>query len=136
MNKKGDDYQHAWLVRAIETQVIPRLMMAHKSDKERAKSQLIETKNKHIFSKEAIEDFTRVLLSNDADISKNYVEALVDEGVNLEDIYLELFQPSARLLGTIWEEDVEDFSAVTCFFKSSTVLMNGTKFFWAFFNLL
>ena len=31
----------------------------------------------------------------------------------MEDIYLELFQPSARLLGTIWEEDVEDFSAVT-----------------------
>ena len=113
MKKKGDKNQHAWLVKAIETQVIPRLMLAHKSDKEKAKSQFLLNKNKHIFSKEAIQDFTQLLLNNDADISKTYVEALVDDGVNLEDVYLELFQPSARLLGTMWEEDVDDFSAVT-----------------------
>ena len=113
MKKKGDKNQHAWLVKAIETQVIPRLMLAHKSDREKAESQVHLNRNKHIFSKEAIHDFTQVLLNNDADISKTYVEALIDEGVNLEDVYLELFQPSARLLGTIWEEDTEDFSAVT-----------------------
>ena len=113
MKKKGDKKQHAWLVKAIETQVIPRLMLAHKSDREKAESQVHLNRNKHIFSKEAIHDFTQVLLNNDADISKTYVEALIDEGVNLEDVYLELFQPSARLLGTIWEEDTEDFSAVT-----------------------
>lgn len=113
MKKKGDKNQHAWLVKAIETQVIPRLMLAHKSDKEKAKSQTLLNKNKHIFSKEVIHDFTQVLLNNDTDISKTYVETLVDDGVNLEDVYLELFQPSARLLGTFWEEDVEDFSAVT-----------------------
>jgi len=113
MKKKGDKNQHAWLVKAIETQVIPRLMLAHKSDREKAESQVHLNINKHIFSKEAIHDFTQVLLNNDADISKTYVEALIDEGVNLEDVYLELFQPSARLLGTIWEEDTEDFSAVT-----------------------
>ena len=113
MKKKGDKNQHAWLVKAIETQVIPRLMLAHKSDREKAESQVHLNRNKHIFSKEAIHDFTQVLLNNDADISKTSVEALIDEGVNLEDVYLELFQPSARLLGTIWEEDTEDFSAVT-----------------------
>jgi methanogenic corrinoid protein MtbC1 len=113
MKKKGDKNQHAWLVKAIETQVIPRLMLAHKSDREKVEFQALANRNKHIFSKEAIHDFTQVLLNNDADISKTYVEALIDEGVNLEDIYLELFQPSARLLGTIWEEDTEDFSAVT-----------------------
>lgn len=113
MKKKGDKNQHAWLVKAIETQVIPRLMLAHKLDREKAESQVHLNRNKHIFSKEAIHDFTQVLLNNDADISKTYVEALIDEGVNLEDVYLELFQPSARLLGTIWEEDTEDFSAVT-----------------------
>jgi methanogenic corrinoid protein MtbC1 len=113
MKKKGDKNQHAWLVKAIETQVIPRLMLAHKSDKQKAEDQVIKNRNKHIFSKEAIEDFTQVLLQNDADISKTYVEALIEEGVNLEDIYLELFQPSARHLGTKWNEDGEDFSAVT-----------------------
>lgn len=113
MKNKGDKNQHAWLVKAIETQVIPRLMLAHKSDKEKAKSQILLNKNKHIFSKEVIHDFTQVLLNNDTDISKTYVETLVDDGVNLEDVYLELFQPSARLLGAFWEEDVEDFSAVT-----------------------
>jgi methanogenic corrinoid protein MtbC1 len=113
MKKKGDKNQHAWLVKAIETQVIPRLMLAHKSDKQKAEDLVIKNRNKHIFSKEAIEDFTQVLLQNDADISKTYVEALLEEGVNLEDIYLELFQPSARHLGTKWNEDGEDFSAVT-----------------------
>ena len=113
MGSKGDKGQHAWLVKEIETQVIPRLMLAHKTDKEKIEASATNTRNKHIFSKEAIQDFTQVLLENDADISKTYVEALLDEGVNLEDIYLELFQPSARHLGTIWDEDGEDFSAVT-----------------------
>ncbi len=113
MKRKGDKSQHAWLVKAIETQVIPRLMLAHKSDKQKAEMQVQRNINKHIFSKESIAEFTQVLLQNDVDISKIYVEALLEEGVNLEDIYLELFQPSARHLGTMWEEDGEDFSAVT-----------------------
>ena len=92
MKKKGDKNQHAWLVKAIETQVIPRLMLAHKADREKVESQAHLSRNKHIFSKAAIHDFTQVLVNNDADVSKTYVEALLDEGVNLEDIYLELFQ--------------------------------------------
>ena len=73
MGKNGGKSHHAWLVKAIETQVIPRLMLAHKTDIEGPDSKLSDNKHKHIFSKEAIEDFTQVLLKNDADISKNYV---------------------------------------------------------------
>ncbi|OUV99436.1 MAG: hypothetical protein CBD16_08175 [Betaproteobacteria bacterium TMED156] len=113
MKQKGNESHRAWLVKAIETQVIPRLMLAHKTEKEKTQSHYVEKKEKHIFSKEAIESFTQVLIKNEAEISKAYVEALIDEGVDLEDIYLELFQPSARLLGQSWEEDTEDFSAIT-----------------------
>ncbi len=113
MQRKGKEDHKAWLVKAIESEVIPRLMLAHKAGNVKKTSISAEDKKKHIFSKDSIEAFTRILLKNDIEIVRSYVEALLDEGVMLEDVYLELFQPSARLLGESWEEDTEDFSSIT-----------------------
>jgi methanogenic corrinoid protein MtbC1 len=56
---------------------------------------------------------THLILKQDVDRAWHFVEELHLSGWPLEQIYLELLAPVARLLGELWEADHCDFSAVT-----------------------
>jgi methanogenic corrinoid protein MtbC1 len=100
----------AWLVSTIEGEIIPRLMLAHRpvgaSDAASAISPVDA-------SRIEIEDFARLVLGPEVGAPAAHVDALLDAGVSLELIYLGLLAPTARHLGTLWEADAIDFTAVT-----------------------
>jgi methanogenic corrinoid protein MtbC1 len=116
-SKKDDLKKHnAWIVKAIETQIIPRLILAHQSKNEANASSnedSFKEKSSASLNANSIERFTKFLLENDVQVCKAYVETLLEEGISIEDIYLKLITPAAYKLGYFWEEDLADFTAVT-----------------------
>ena len=53
------------------------------------------------------------MLRHEADLVIAYVHGLLDDGIPLEALLLDLFAPAARRLGTMWEADEIDFVDVT-----------------------
>jgi methanogenic corrinoid protein MtbC1 len=60
-----------------------------------------------------VAEFARLVTTHDLSVATAYVSALLNRGVSLEKIYLELLAPAARLLGEWWKEDLRDFTEVT-----------------------
>ena len=64
-------------------------------------------------SPEQVLEFALLCINSDLKKTEAFVHALLDDGKSAESIYLNLFAPAARLLGTLWEDDVCDFVKVT-----------------------
>lgn len=97
------------LMKTIEGEIIPRLLLVFSKDELDAMSvdgwqSIVESD---------ITTFAELLLSTDAQECINYVELLRTKGLGLDAIFLELFAPAARLLGTLWTQDLRTFSDVT-----------------------
>lgn len=106
----GEDRQYAPLIRTIETEIIPRLLLAHKGAGEGRDDAVIGVGRP---SADHVLEFAGLLLTRDAHAAARYVEAMVDQGYWLETLYLDLLAPAARHLGELWEQDVCDFVDVT-----------------------
>ena len=105
-----DDQSVALLARAIQHEIIPRLMLAHRSPKECAVS-LPFAYGK--ISAPEVEAFARLVLSPSEALALDCIEAIRMRGTSIESVYMELLAPAARVLGQFWEEDLCDFSEVT-----------------------
>jgi MerR family transcriptional regulator, light-induced transcriptional regulator len=94
----------------VEREIIPRLVIAHSSE------DLIEvpttTQDSHITAEEAAA-FAPLAIDHGACDLLDRVEMLLDRGVSVDTIFVDLLAPSARHLGVMWEEDDADFVAVT-----------------------
>jgi methanogenic corrinoid protein MtbC1 len=104
-----------WLQRTIETEVIPRLMLA-----QRLAATPPGVSGAHPGSTLGstpgladIETFTSLLLQDDESTCDDFIAALRNRPVAMESIFLDLFSPSARRLGELWNEDLCDFTQVT-----------------------
>ena len=98
------------LGRTIECEVIPRLMLAHRI----APDWSVPDAPKGLeLSAEHVADFTELILQNDQMLAAAYIEARRADGTPLENIFLDLMAPSARLLGDYWDQDYCDFTQVT-----------------------
>lgn len=98
------------LQRTIESDVIPRLMMAHRAgaippEVARAAGEELSTAD--------VEEFVRRVREGPGDRALDYVKALRHGGVDAEAVYLDLLAPAARRLGELWEQDECDFVRVT-----------------------
>lgn len=106
----GGEQQFAPLIRTIESEIIPRLLLAHKGAVDaRGEDDLLGERP----SADHVLEFAGLVLSRDATAAARYVEAMVDQGFRLETLYLELLAPAARHLGELWEQDFCDFVDVT-----------------------
>jgi len=52
-------------------------------------------------------------LHADANRVREYVHRLLEQGVTIESVYLDLLTPAARLIGAMWEADTCDFVLLT-----------------------
>ncbi len=95
----------ARLARTIEADVIPRLVQAH-----RASSVVPLVRTAGPLEVEAF--LHEIIRGTDMQVDANLAR-LRRRGVTVESIYLELFAPTARRLGEMWEEDLCDFPTVT-----------------------
>jgi methanogenic corrinoid protein MtbC1 len=94
----------AMLTRAIEQQVVPRLVLAARQD---------DSGGVPPCSRADVAELTRLLLLDDAEGAGALVAALRGRGVALERMFLELLTPAARRLGEMWEADTCSFTDVT-----------------------
>ena len=97
----------ARLARAIETDVIPRLVQAHRpgaANPQPGSAQPLQAD---------VDSFLKqIVLGHEAD-TMALIEGLRERGVSVESLYIDLFGPIARRLGEMWDDDACDFSTVT-----------------------
>ncbi len=95
------------LDRVIESEVIPRLLVAHSEPAMPAR----ETAD--TIAPEEVMNFSHLVLTARADEVLEAVERWLARGVSLETIFVELLAPTARRMGAGWEDDSLDFIEVT-----------------------
>lgn len=107
----ANDTRMSQLARTIEQEIIPRLMLAHRSVAEPPPARAAG--DGHTISAGEVEHFAKLVLSHDEDVAFATIVTLRARGVTVEKIYLDLLAPTARYLGHLWEEDLCNFTDVT-----------------------
>lgn len=100
--------RQAKLATIVSTNIIPRLLRLHSeiiTDAPPVKV-LVEALAP---SKADISGFDDVLLGADLEAAAAYVTILRDWGLPMETLFVELLEPTARLLGEMWDRDACDF---------------------------
>ncbi|MBU7580143.1 MAG: cobalamin-dependent protein [Porphyrobacter sp.] len=92
----------------IESEIIPRLLMAHSATQNRTRPRMLRA----ISSDEATR-FAMLPLRLEAAALLEEVDAFMAKGASVETICLDLLAPAARKLGEMWERDECDFLDVT-----------------------
>jgi methanogenic corrinoid protein MtbC1 len=93
----------------VEDQVLPRLVDSYQT------STAIPDEPEAVLAAPEAETIERLaeLAVHDGPAAKAYVQALHDDGLPIEAIYLNVLAPTARLLGKYWETDQRHFADVT-----------------------
>lgn len=107
---RSTDESGEFLTRVIEREIIPRLFLAHRPPSEPPKITDGYTDVHAIGDSDA---FAILVLSSDSNLIMDQVQGLLDRGVGLRRIYLDLLAPVARKLGEFWEADRCSFTDVT-----------------------
>lgn len=105
----ADVEQERSLSRLIEGEIIPRLLVAHRSDARLS----VTSEGDQTISAEEVEAFAPLSLQVEADMLLAHVEMILRRGVSVDTLLVDLLAPAARLLGEYWEEDRCDFVDVT-----------------------
>ncbi|WP_406855329.1 cobalamin-dependent protein [Alsobacter sp. KACC 23698] len=108
----ADAARHA-LAQVIETEIIPRLALAHGARPPgRAASPEIVPATMEPGAAQ-VEAFATLLRTRGYHTVHAHVQGLAEAGMRPETILLKLFAPTARLLGELWKADICDFVEVT-----------------------
>ena len=108
----SDDPLHGkdTLLEILQSEIIPSLVAS--KGKESCFSAGDEM-SEYAPSAEQVYDFSMLCLNPDLSKAEAFVQDLLNNGKSTESVYLNLFAPAARQLGTLWEEDVCNFIQVT-----------------------
>lgn len=93
----------------IESEIIPRLMMAHSGGENKGG----KAKQSRPISPEDASRFALLPLRLEAASLLEEVNTFIAEGASVETVCLDLLAPAARKLGEMWERDECDFLDVT-----------------------
>lgn len=102
---KSDD-----LVRVIETEVLPRLMLAHRQKGEEPGTEYADRSE---VTDTVVDEFVHTLIHEGVDVANETILDLVAAGAALEDVFLKLLGPAACLMGAYWTSDKLSFVDVT-----------------------
>jgi len=98
------------LVTTVEAQIIPRLVIAHRTPAADGTAVAVPPPTPRDGE---VDRCTRMLLDPAAGSVADFAEGLLNRGVPLDTIYMDIFAPSARRLGEMWERDECSFTDVT-----------------------
>ncbi len=98
------------LLEILESEIIPSLVASKDKESRYATGDKMSEYNP---SPEQVVEFALLCINSDLQKSEAFVHDLINNGKSAESIYLNLFAPAARHLGTLWEDDVCDFIKVT-----------------------
>lgn len=99
---------NADLARMIESEIIPRLMLAHSPPEAGQPASAGGA-----VGPRTLDAFARMTLASEAHALTAYIETLIQGGLSLEEVYVDLLIPTARRLGDDWDEDFISFTDVT-----------------------
>jgi MerR family transcriptional regulator, light-induced transcriptional regulator len=100
----------ARLVRTIEGEIVPRLVLARRVVREDG---AMGTSGCGTPDETDVLELVRLLMQHELGVATAYVETVRQRGATLDLICLELLAPAARELGRLWEYDECDFLQVT-----------------------
>lgn len=109
-NREAVELRLALLSKAIEDQIIPRLMLAHPNAGDCLPAAPLTNAQ---VSLEDVRAFAKLVLEPDENVAHACIEAMRTSGISVETIYTDLLAPVARYLGELWEDDLCDFTQVT-----------------------
>jgi methanogenic corrinoid protein MtbC1 len=92
------------LTRALETDVIPRLVRQHRDPTARQGPTP---------SAEEVQEFVDALVRDDDERTEHLMHQLRQRGVSVSSLYIDLLTPAAREIGALWEQDRVDFATAT-----------------------
>jgi hypothetical protein len=95
--------------RAVEFEVVPRLLLAHQRKAANGHRAAVSALN---FPND-VQGFAEMVLGRSEDAAGAHIQALREQNIPLEAIYLNLMAPAARHLKYQWLEDQRDFAEVT-----------------------
>ncbi len=107
---EASDHTVAVLAQAIQHEIIPRLMLAHRTPIECDVAPELATVE---VSAEEVATFGQLILTRSEEQAVACITRMRAAGAPIEAIYLDLLAPAARYLGELWEEDLCDFTDVT-----------------------
>jgi MerR family transcriptional regulator, light-induced transcriptional regulator len=95
----------ASLLRAIESDIIPRLLLAYQEN--------CEEKPTAILASGSVGELVQHLLGPDSECAMIFLQSQLNRGVPVEALLLDLMAPAARVLGEMWTKDDCSFVDVT-----------------------
>lgn len=98
------------LTNVIETQIIPRLVQAHRVSLADADLSALGPS----ITPKQLATFVALSKSSQASETTQFIDELLHLGITTDRIFLDLIAPAARQLGLMWEQDLCDFTEVTC----------------------
>jgi len=104
------DIRLALLAQAIEHEIIPRLMMAHRTPH---MCLALAAADVSPLGQGDVEHFAKLVVSQDDRMAQTCIDTMRARGISVETIYLDLLAPVARHLGHLWDQDLCDFTDVT-----------------------
>jgi methanogenic corrinoid protein MtbC1 len=104
----GQVEQHDSVNTIIESEIIPRLLMAHSATDTRTRPRLLRG-----ITPDEASRFAELPLRLEAASLLEEVDGFIAKGASVETICLDLLAPAARMLGEMWERDECDFLDVT-----------------------
>jgi|MesohylFT_1024984.scaffolds.fasta_scaffold00997_3 methanogenic corrinoid protein MtbC1 len=109
-SEKDCELRSLLLAQAVEYEIIPRLMLAHRQSHECTFS---PDQGFAEISPQNVREFAQLVLRGDDEEVQGRVDALRKLGVPMQSLFLDLFAPVARHLGDLWDQDLCEFTDVT-----------------------
>ncbi len=105
-----DTVRSVLLSKAVEYEIIPRLILAHRETPACAPSPYAPVTR---VQPEDVALFAELVLHEDDAVVQSAVDDMLARGIPVEGIFMDLLGPVAQHLGVLWERDLCDFTAVT-----------------------
>jgi hypothetical protein len=110
----SDEARLAGLVRTLEGEIVPRLLMSMVVSAHAERSPQPATPRT---APGDVAELARLLLKHDRSAAVAFIQMLRDGGTPLESIYVELLAPAARLLEELWDQQACDFRELAAGFQ-------------------
>lgn len=99
------------LLAVIQKQIIPRLLHVQQFFPFKTEALPLDTRQAE---QPEFLTFTQHCVHGNAREANRIVDELITKGLPPDRVFLELITPAARHLGTLWDQDLCDFTQVTC----------------------
>ena len=105
----ANDTRMSQLARTTEKEIIPRLILAHRTATEAPPPASLG----YAITHNDVEQFAKLVLAHDEDVAFASIHNLRARDVPVGKIFTDLLAPTARYLGDLWDQDRCNFTDVT-----------------------